>query len=329
VTDALAKRVKTSPVRTWWRVLKTDRLALVSALYLLTVLAVCIFAYFFLSDVAREQNLRNGLQSPSFSGGFKDLLGTDVLGRSVSIRVLVGGALTMLIALTSVGLAALVGGLVGLVAGLSSRWVESSVMRVADVLLGLPSILLAVFALYVLGTSVVVLIAVLSISRVGVFLRIGRAECTSIRERPYISAAKVLGARRTYLLVRHVIPAASPTILTVAALDVSVVMLAESALSFLGVGVQPPQATWGTLVSDGRDFLSNAWWLATLPGIAIASTAVALNLLANWFRLALDPQQRARLLRKGKSSTSRVSNFAGGAPSGATRAIELPEDDTR
>jgi peptide/nickel transport system permease protein len=158
-----------------------------------------------------------------------------------------------------------------------------------------PSLLLAVVVLYVLGPSIPNMILVLAITRIPVYLRTTRAEVLEVRERMFVQAAIVMGASHKRIIIRHILPVIAPTLVTIATLDFAFVMLAESSLSFLGIGIQPPDITWGLMVSQGRPYLANAWWLAFWPGLLIVITALSLNLLSNWMRIALDPAQRWRL----------------------------------
>lgn len=158
-----------------------------------------------------------------------------------------------------------------------------------------PSLLLAVIVLYIPEPSVAKLIIVCAITRIPVYLRITRAEVLEVRERMFVQAAKVMGASSGRIVFRHILPVILPTLITIATLDFVFVMLAESALSFLGIGIQPPEITWGLMVSQGRDYLTTAWWLAFWPGLAIILTTMSLNLLSSWMRIALDPTQNWRL----------------------------------
>jgi peptide/nickel transport system permease protein len=162
-----------------------------------------------------------------------------------------------------------------------------------------PSLLIAVIVLYILGPSVLNLIIVLAITRIPVYLRTTRAEVLEIKERMFVSAARVMGASPGRIVFRHILPVVLPTLMTIATLDFAFVMLAESALSFLGIGIQPPEITWGLMISQGKQYLTTAWWLSFWPGLAIILTTLSLNLLSNWMRIALDPVQRWRLEMRG------------------------------
>ena len=168
-------------------------------------------------------------------------------------------------------------------------------MRLADVIMSFPSLLLAVIVLYMLCPSVGNVILVLAITRIPIYLRTTRAEVLEIKERMFVQAAQVMGASSLRIVLRHILPMVIPTLVTIATLDFAFVMLAESALSFLGIGIQPPEITWGLMVAQGKQYLANAWWLAFWPGLAIILTTLSLNLLSNWLRIALDPAQRWRL----------------------------------
>jgi peptide/nickel transport system permease protein len=168
-------------------------------------------------------------------------------------------------------------------------------MRIADVLMSFPSLLLAVVVLYVFEPRVANLVLVLAITRMPVYIRTTRAEVLEIRERLFVDAARALGADGFRIVRKHIVPLVISTLITIATLDFAYVMLAESALSFLGIGIQPPEITWGLMVAQGRNYLASAWWLAFFPGLMIMLTTLALNLLSGWVRVATDPVQRWRL----------------------------------
>jgi peptide/nickel transport system permease protein len=193
-----------------------------------------------------------------------------------------------------------IGTLLGLVAGYTSKWPSQVIMRLADIIMSFPSLLLAVIVLYMMSPSVANLVIVLAITRIPIYLRTSRAEVLEIRERMFVQAAKVMGASTGRIVFRHILPVILPTLVTIATLDFAFVMLAESSLSFLGIGIQPPEITWGLMVSQGRSYLTTAWWLSFFPGLAIILTTLSLNLLSNWMRTALDPVQRWRLEIAGK-----------------------------
>jgi peptide/nickel transport system permease protein len=168
-------------------------------------------------------------------------------------------------------------------------------MRFTDIIMSFPSLLLAVVILYMFAPSVLNIVLVLAITRLPVYIRTTRAEVLELRERMFVSAARVMGASPVRIALRHVLPLVVPTLMTLATVEFAYVMLAESGLSFLGIGIQPPDVTWGLMVAQGRNYLGSAWWLAFFPGLAIMLTTLACNLLSSWLRIAADPLQRWRL----------------------------------
>jgi peptide/nickel transport system permease protein len=286
-----------------FRMLLADKFALCAAIFLLLIIALAIIGPSWLGDLATKQNLRGRNAAPfDWERGWVWWMGADALGRPLLARIIVATQNTMMVAAGAVVLSAVIGTVLGLIAGFSSPRVNQVIMRLADVIMSFPSLLIAVIVLYILGSSILNLMLVLSITRIPVYLRTTRAEVLEIRERMFVQAARVMGASGKRILFRHILPVVLPTLTTLATLDFAYVMLAESALSFLGIGIQPPEITWGLMISQGRQYLTNAWWLSFWPGLAIILTTMSLNLLSNWLRIALDPVQRWRLEMKGRKN---------------------------
>lgn len=285
------------------RMLMADKFALAAVIFLSVVVLMAVFGPMLLDASAQRQNLRGRNLPPfDFSQGWVMILGADALGRPLLSRIVVAAQNTLMVAAGAVLFSAITGTLLGLLAGYSGPRTSQVILRTADVIMSFPSLLLAVIVLYVLGPSVVNLIIVLAITRIPVYLRTTRAEVLEVRERMFVQAAQVMGASRLRIALRHILPVVFPTLMTIATLDFAFVMLAESALSFLGIGIQPPEITWGLMISQGRQYLTTAWWLSFWPGLAIILTTLSLNLLSNWLRIALDPTQRWRLEMKGRQS---------------------------
>ena len=217
-------------------------------------------------------------------------LGTDHLGRDILSRILYGGRISLGVGLSAVTLSCLIGVTLGLLAGFHGGRTDALIMRVVDVFLAIPYILLAMGVVFALGPSLVNVILVMAVTRWVQFARIVRADVLSIREREFVSGARARGNRSLRLLLRHVLPNALTPIIVVATLELAFMIIYESALSFLGLGVQPPTPTWGWMLADGRNYLATAWWLATFPGLAIMLTVLAVNLLGDWLRDTLDPR---------------------------------------
>ncbi len=285
------------------RLLWADKFAFVAVLFLIVIFAFAIFGPALLGDVAAKTNLRARNAAPFvLDRGFLYILGGDALGRPLLARIIVAAQNTMVIAAGAVSASLVIGTMLGLIAGYAGRWTGEIVMRLADVIMSFPSLLLAVIVLYMLEPSIANLVLVLAITRIPIYLRTTRAEMLEVRERMFVQAARVMGASNIRIVFRHILPVILPTLLTIGTLDFAFVMLAESALSFLGIGIQPPEITWGLMVSQGRQYLTSAWWLAFWPGLAIILTTMSLNLLSSWMRIALNPTQRWRLETGGKKN---------------------------
>lgn len=305
-TEILIEKKPSGPIGRWLIMLWADKLAFFAALFLLIVLLCALFGPFLLEGVATKQNLR-GRNAPPFdlTRGWLYVLGADALGRPLLARVIVAAQNTILVAAAAVLASSVVGTALGLVAGYSRSSAAQWIMRLGDVIMSFPSLLLAVIVLYMLEPSVTNIVLVLAITRIPIYLRTARAEVLEVRERMFVQAAKVMEASNRRIVFQHILPVVFPTLVTIATLDFAFVMLAESSLSFLGIGIQAPEITWGLMVAQGRPYLTNAWWLSFWPGLAIILTTLSLNLLSNWLRIALDPTQRWRLEIRGREMRGR------------------------
>jgi len=278
------------------KLLFRDPMAAAAVVFLVIIIACALFGPMLVGELVEKPNFRARNMAPfSLEQGFAYVLGADTLGRSLFARLIVGARNTLGIAAAAVVTSLLVGGALGLVAGYSRGWLGNLIMRGADIVMSFPSLLLALIVLFSLGPSIPNLVLVLAITRVPIYLRTTRAEVLEVRERMFVSAAMALGAGHIRLLFRHIAPIVLPTVLTIGAIDFATVVLAESSLSFLGLGVQAPSFTWGSMVANGRGYLASAWWVAFWPGLAILLTTLSLNVLSNWWRTYSDPQQRWRL----------------------------------
>jgi peptide/nickel transport system permease protein len=219
-------------------------------------------------------------------------LGTDQLGRDLLARVLHGARLALFIGVCTVVVTAIAGSLLGLVAGFVECWPAAVLMRLADVQLSFPFILLALTINAIVGLGLRNIILSLSAAGWVVYARVVRGEVLSVKQRDFVHAAAALGVGRGRLLFRHVLPNVAPSIIVVSSLQFSQFIVAEAAISFLGFGIQPPTPAWGSMLSESRDFLYVAWWLAAFPGIALALTALGVNLLGDWLRDTFDPKLR-------------------------------------
>jgi peptide/nickel transport system permease protein len=293
----LARTQQTNrPWRDTFMALWRDKFAFVSALFLTFVVLAALLGPSLLPDASLTMNLK-ARNAPPFQleRGFLYILGADNLGRSLIARLIMASRFTLMIAGSAVMMSLVIGSVLGLIAGYRGGKVAMVILRAADIVMSFPSLLLALIVLFVLSPQVSNVVLVLAISRLPVYLRTCRAEVLEIRERQFVIAAKALGASHMRIVFLHILPNALPTLVTLATLEFAAMMLAESSLSFLGLGVQAPAVTWGLMVSEGRGYLASAWWLSFWPGLAISLTAIAVNLLANWVRTFTDPAQRWRL----------------------------------
>ena len=293
---ALDLPARVSPTRREWvaflRRLARRRTALFGLCVVVAVLVLALGAPWVTTWDPVEQDIGNRLQAPGSvdgSGGVH-LLGTDQLGRDLLARIIFGARPALLVGFAAVAISGLLGLVLGLVSGYFGGRVDDVFMRLADIQLAFPFILLAIAVIGVLGPSLPVIIVVIGVSSWVVYARVVRSEALSIREREFVQAARALGVRDGRILLRHVLPNALTPWLVVATLDMARVIVIESALSFLGLGVQPPTPTWGGMLADGRVYISTAWWLATFPGLAILFTGLGINLFGDGLRDTLDPR---------------------------------------
>lgn len=265
-------------------------------------LAVAIGPLFVTHDLlVSNLRMRNAAPFQLETGGWY-FLGGDALGRSVLARLLVGGATTLSIAGSSMLIGFVIGVFLGIVAGMKNTWWSSLMMRALDVLMSIPSLLLAMVFLYTLGSSPLVMIGVLAIGVVPGIARVARSQTLEVRERAFISASRVMGAKQAHIIWNHITPNVVPLMLPMLALGFAGTMLAESTLTFLGIGITPPSVTWGLMVSEGRNYIQVAWWSSFWPGLLITTLALAATLIGNWYQVAADPLLRARHSGKARGN---------------------------
>jgi len=255
------------------------------------------------------QDLRARLRPPAWDqrGTWNHVLGTDHLGRDVLSRVIYGSRVSLMVGTGVVLIAGSFGVVMGLLAGYRGGRTDSYVMRWIDTQVAFPGLLLALIILAVIGPSMTTVIIVLSLNGWMVYGRITRGAVLSVRQKPYVEAAEILGCKGKRVIFRHILPNLTSPLLTLAILEFARIVLAEAALSFLGLGIQPPATSWGLDVATGKDYLFRAWWLVTMPGIAIALTVLAVNLVASWMRLISDPQEREKQFARQMAARRRQS----------------------
>jgi peptide/nickel transport system permease protein len=244
-----------------------------------------------------EFNFSSRLEAPSWLGGEPGFfLGTDQLGRDLLSRLIHGSRISLLVGVLGVLISMLIGVTLGLVSGYVGGLVDSFISRVIDTFMAIPFILLALAVVGVVGTrggnSLVILVVVLGLTGWVTFARVVRGEVLSVKNLEYVEAANALGQHNFFIIFRHVLPNVTASIIVLATLQIATVIIAESSLSFLGLGVQPPTVTWGIMLADGRDHLATSWWLSTFPGVAITLTTLGMILLGDWLRDVLDPRMK-------------------------------------
>jgi peptide/nickel transport system permease protein len=276
------------------RTLRRDRAAVFGLLIVALWLGMALFGPVVDRADPNEQDLSTAMLPPAWEadGMAAHPLGTDHLGRDILTRIVHGARTSLVIGLSTVALAIVIGALAGVVAATWGGKVDELIMRLADVQLAIPFILLAITVLALLGGSIQNMVLVLVLAGWVIFARVVRSEVLHLRELEFVLAARTLGANRLRIALRHLLPNVTGLVIIVGTLELANVIILEAALSFLGVGIRPPQVSWGAMLADGRDYLTEAWWLATLPGATITITILGVNLTGDWVRDLLDPRQR-------------------------------------
>ncbi|MBV7332410.1 ABC transporter permease [Chloroflexi bacterium TSY] len=269
------------------RQLMRNRAAVVGMAIIILLIVIAILAPLIAPYDPIKQS-RDNLAPPSIT----HLMGTDLVGRDIFSRILHGARLSLLVGLISVGIGAISGVLLGLLAGYYGSWLDMLEMRLIDILLAFPGLLLALSIITILGPSLVNLMIAVGISSIPEYARLVRGAVLSAKENVYVDAAHVVGCKGTRVMFQHILPNVVASVIVLATLGVGRAILLGAALSFLGLGAQPPTPEWGAMLSSGRDYLRRAWWVTTFPGMAITITVLAVNMLGDGLRDALDPRLR-------------------------------------
>jgi ABC-type dipeptide/oligopeptide/nickel transport system permease subunit len=267
------------------------RWGVVAAVVLLLIVATTIFAPWIAPHDPLSVNIRHRLAPPAWieGGSLTHLLGTDQVGRDLLSRMIYGGRVSLVVGITAVLMATTIGVLLGLTAGYFRGNVDWIIMTVVNVMLTFPFVLLALAVIAVLGASLKNMILVLGVAGWPIYARVVRAETLALREREFILAGRALGMSHLRLMFLQIAPNLTSVVVVIATLQVAQVIIAESFLSFLGLGIQPPTPAWGNMLGEGRVYMLNSWWIATFPGLAIFVTTLVINLMGNALRDWLDP----------------------------------------
>lgn len=277
------------------RAWQAGRLPPLLPLLVVTLLLVCaIFAPLLAPHSPVEGSLGMRLRPPL---GMEDaeathLLGTDRLGRDTLSRLLYGAQISLSVSLVGIVLTGVLGGFIGLLAGFWGKWVDTLCMRLVDISLSLPGILMAVLLSVVFTPSFRNVVIVVMFLLWPSYARLVRAETLSLMQQEFVALARVAGCSSLTIMRRHILPNLAPSVLVLSTLQVGFVIVLEASLSFIGVGIPPPTPSWGVMVADGRGLIEQAWWISILPGLAILVTVIAMNILGDWVRDRLDPKLR-------------------------------------
>jgi peptide/nickel transport system permease protein len=274
-------------------------LVVASLLILLALLVTAALSPYVAPHNPTRERLIDRLLPPAWAneGEIRYLLGTDHLGRDLVSRIVYGSRVSLIVGFAAVSVGGAFGIALGLGAGFIGRRVDEAIMALADMQLAFPTILLAIAIIAVLGPSFTNLVVVIGISGWVTYARIARAQVLSLREKEFVEAIRAQGGGQVRIVFRHILPNILSPLIVVATLDLARTIVLESTLSFLGLGIQPPTPSWGGMLSDGREYLLSAWWIATFPGIALMLTALSFNRLGDWVRDLTDPRLRRTGLR--------------------------------
>jgi len=268
--------------------LRRNNLALIGGSIILALVLLAVTVGPLLSPYDPLRNDLSARLKPPLTPGH--ILGTDQMGRDLAVRLMLGGRLSLMMSGAAVVLAMVIGVGIGLLAGFQGRWVDSALMRLVDVQLAFPFILLALTILTAVRSSVEILILLLTLAAWVLFARTVRGSVLKEINREYVQGAIVLGASRTRIALRYVLPNLMPTIAVIVTLELAALIMFEATLSFLGVGIQPPTPSWGGIMLEGQTYMRSAWWITTLPGVALFITTIGLNMMSEGLRDILDPR---------------------------------------
>ncbi len=270
----------------FWKRFRKDLLALLGAMIVILLFIVALFAAFISPYDPGQININRVLQEPTA----EHIFGTDALGRDVFSRMVWGSRISLLVGFVAMGIATLIGIFLGALAGYYGRWVDNLIMRFVDIMLCFPTFFLILAVIALLEPNIWNIMIIIGVTGWMGVARLVRAEFLTLKERDFIVAERALGARDFRIIFRHILPNAMAPILVSATLGVAGAILTESALSFLGIGVQPPTPSWGNILTAGKDNIEIAWWLSLYPGLAILITVLGYNLLGEGIRDAIDPR---------------------------------------
>ncbi len=274
------------------KLLLKSKTGMVGLIVLTIITIVAILADVIAPHDPVEPNLANILLPPAWQDGGTDeyLLGTDNLGRDIFSRLVYGTRVSLIVGILSVVVAGVIGLLIGVAAGYFGKWVDQVLMRIVDSFLSIPSILFIMVVLTIFSPNLVILIIVIGLTTWVNYARVIRSEVLTLKEREFVKASQTIGTSNWTIIRKSLIPNVMSTFIVISTLSVATTIILEASLSFLGIGIQPPDISWGGMLNDGRDYLATHWWMGTFPGLAITITVLSIIFLGDWLRDVLDPR---------------------------------------
>lgn len=308
IAPAAASRSRVTSARRLLGELWNDKAGLAGLLFLTALVVTAIFAPLLAPHDPHAQDLMSMRVPPVWegAGSWTHPLGTDALGRDVLSRLMYGARISLFVGVAVVAISGTVGLVAGLVAGYLGGRVDRIVMRTIDTQIAFPGLLISILLASLLGPSVRTVIIALAINGWMIYARMARSVVLTVKETAYVEAAEIIGCRPRRVMLKHVLPNLAAPMSTLAVLEFARIVLAEAALSYLGVGVKRTDISWGLDVSAGQDFVFNAWWMVVMPGIVISLTVLSVNLVASWLRIVTDPAER----EKRYAATSKAARAA-------------------
>ncbi|WP_139331848.1 ABC transporter permease [Paenibacillus amylolyticus] len=275
-----------------WQQLIISKTGMFGAVLVLLVVLIAIGAPLLTSHDPAAVNPLNRLKPPAWlEGGTAEYwLGTDNLGRDMWSRIVYGARVSLIVGMGAVIVSGIIGAILGLVAGFYGKWVDAVIMRVGDAFMAIPTILFMLVVMAIVGPGITTLIFVIGVTNWVPFTRVVRSEVLSIKERDFVHAARSIGAKNGRLILKHILPNILSSFIVICGMNVGTTIIMEASLSFLGLGIKPPDVSWGGMLSDGRQYVATSWWVATFPGLAITFTVLGVIFLGDWLRDVLDPR---------------------------------------
>ncbi|MGD0030729.1 ABC transporter permease [Paenibacillus illinoisensis] len=275
-----------------WKQLILSKTGLLGSVLVLMVVLIAICAPLLTSHDPAAVDPLNRLKPPAWleGGTSEHWLGTDNLGRDMWSRIVYGARVSLIVGMGAVIVSGVIGAILGLLSGFYGKWLDAVIMRVGDAFIAIPTILFMLVVMAIVGPGITTLIFVIGVTNWVPFTRIVRSEVLSIKERDFVHAARSIGAKNGRLIVKHILPNILSSFIVICGMNVGTTIIMEASLSFLGLGIKPPDVSWGGMLSDGRQYVATSWWVATFPGLAITLTVLGVIFLGDWLRDVLDPR---------------------------------------